>query len=710
MSEAVVSDLGRSMAVLPAYRRDGEDALSAAAACMLRLLDAVEWENQPRHLAEAVPHFIDNLDVADVRATLANVQLRTFAVACPSGHVPDGAMPCLYEPKDGAPMIVLSREGGQLKIFDGASREEQLRSGPLPSGTAYVVKRSEEPLAGRQSQSWGRRIARRFRRALFYLLLLTFFFSLLSLATPLFMKSLYDTVIPSQSTLQLAYLVAGVGIALTMETVFRRLRSLVLDSLAGRVDYLVGRAAFERVMMLPLSRLENEPLGRQVSQLQSFEAIREVFAGALGEALLDLPFLVLFLAAIAILGGWLVLVPIVAALVFIAATAVLLSRNRDGDGAEKSRQSRFLVETLSGMHAIKFAGAETVWNERYRDLAAATAMSDFRRAMAQNASLVFSRLTSTCAAIAMMGFGALAVIDQSMTVGALIACTALLWRTLTPMQSAYMASNRIPQVLGSLRQLGFLMRMPAEREPGQMPASRVLKGKIALKGVAHRFSADADAALGGVSMTVEPGEIVAITGPNGAGKSTLLNLVAGLYRPSLGAILIDGVDIRQLDTIDLRQSIAVMPQTLELMYGTVAQNMRLAEPTASDADIEAAARLAHIYDDIMALPSGFDTRLTESVLSELTEGFKQRLALARAYLRDAPIMLLDEPGHALDDVGDKALIAALQQLRKRTTVLIVTHRPSHIQIADRVLMLDRGRTAYFGDPAGFFEHINGKAA
>ncbi|MEQ9642148.1 MAG: ATP-binding cassette domain-containing protein [Alphaproteobacteria bacterium] len=703
-------ELGRGMAVLGPYRSDGEGALSAAAACMLKLLEAIEWDGKPRHLAEAVPHFIDNLDMADVRATLANVQLRTFAVECPEGRLPDGALPCLYEPTGGAPLVVFGREDGALRVFDGATQEVASRHSRLPPGTAFVVKPTEQAAGGRPSRSWGSRITARFRTALLYLLLLTFVFNLLSLATPLFMKALYDTVIPSQSTLQLAYLVAGVAIALTMETVFRRLRSLVLDSLAGRVDYLVGRAAFERVMMLPLTRLENEPLGRQVSQLQSFEAIREVFAGALGEALLDLPFLVLFLAAIAILGGWLVLVPVVAALVFVAAITVVLSGSREGDGAEKSRQSRFLVETLSGMHAIKFAGAETVWNERYRDLAAATAMRDFRNAMAQNANLVFSRLVSTCAAVAMMGFGALAVIDQTMTVGALIACTALLWRALTPMQSAYMAGNRIPQVLGSLRQLGMLMRLPAEREPGQVPASRVLKGKIALKGVAHRFSADTDAALSGVSLAVEPGEIVAITGPNGAGKSTLLNLVAGLYRPSLGAILIDGVDIRQLDTIDLRQSIAVMPQTLELMYGTVAQNMRLADPTASDADIEASARMAHIHDDIVALPSGYDTRLTESVLSELTEGFKQRLALARAYLRKAPIVLLDEPGHALDDIGDKALIAALQQLRKRATILIVTHRPSHIQIADRVLMLDRGRPAYVGDAAGFFEHINGKAA
>ncbi len=200
------------------------------------------------------------------------------------------------------------------------------------------------------------------------------------------------------------------------------------------------------------------------------------------------------------------------------------------------------------------------------------------------------------------------------------------------------------------------------------------------------------------TFAVEPGEVVAITGPNGSGKSTLINLMGGLYRATMGAILVDGIDMRQIDPIDLRQSIALAPQSTELTYGTVAQNLRLADPTASDENLITATKLARVHDGIMKLPDQYGTRLNEKVLTELTEGFKQKLSLARAYLKKAPIMLFDEPGQALDEEGDQAFIAAVQKLRGSATIIIVTHRPSHMEIADRLLVLDGGRLQYNGPP------------
>lgn len=701
----------KGMAALDSYRAIGQRALTDETACMLALLDAMEWRGQPRHLSEALPHFVTKLSIDDVRVTLANLNIRTTPVELRMGQLEASALPCLFQPKRGPMRTVIDITDDGHLIFHGHTRSHFVSRTKNLKGTAYVPKKLEDSEQQQLSQNWVQHLTGRFRPLVVAVLFITLLFNLLSLATPFFMKAIYDTVIPSQSLIQLWYLILGVAFAVMLEWVFRRLRILAMAHFAGRVDYVVGRASFERVMFLPLSMIEHEPLGTQIAQLQDFETIRELFAGSLGETLLDLPFMVIFFAAIAALGGWLVLVPITSLLAFTAAAVVIaLIRNNRPNSSAKAKLSRYQVETISGMRAIKFAGAENVWLSRHRGLSADAAKQDFDLQQSNNFMQSFARLVTTTAAISMMGFGAFSVMHDSMSVGALIACTALLWRSLTPMQSAYLMAHRIPQVLSSMRQLTFLMRLPAERVPGRIPFERKLKGRIVLNGVAHRFSAEADAALAGLSFAIEPGEVVAITGPNGAGKSTLLNLLSGLYRASLGTILIDGVDIRQLDAIQLRQSIAQMPQSVELLYGTVAQNLRLSEPTALDSDIEEAARLAHVYDDIMALPDGFDTRLTERTLSELPEGFKQRLALARAYLRKSSIMLLDEPGQALDSIGDQAFIAAVNKLRGKCTVIIVTHRPSHIKIADRVLLLNKGRLQFNGSASEFTERMGAQAA
>ena len=710
-AESAGTPLLSAMASLESYRDRGQRALSDQTACMLTLLEALEWRGQPRQLSEAMPHFVSRLSTDDVRVTLANLNIRTTPVELRLDQLEASALPCLFQPDRGPMRTVIGLQDGGHLIFHGETRSRFVSRNAKLHGTAFIPKKMEDNERRQLSQNWISALIARFRPLILAVLTVTLLFNLLSLATPFFMKSVYDTVIPAQSLTQLWYLILGVAFAVMLETVFRRLRILAMAHFAGRVDYVVGRASFERVMFLPLSMIEHEPLGTQLAQLQDFETIRELFAGSLGETLIDLPFMLIFFAAIAVLGGWLVLVPVVALLLYIIGAAVVLGVQRGKRQAtDKAKLSRYLVETISGMRAIKFAGAEEVWLDRYRSLSAAAAMQDYASQQSSNLNQTFARMVSTSAAVAMMGFGAFGVMQETMTVGALIACTALLWRALTPMQTAYLMANRIPQVISSMRQLAFLMRLPAEREPGRISFERKLQGRVVLNGVAHRFSPDADAALAGLSFSIEPGEVVAITGPNGAGKSTLLNLLSGLYRASLGTILIDGVDIRQLDAIQLRQSIAQMPQTVELLYGTVSQNFRLSEPTALDSDIEAAARLAHVYDDIMALPEGFDTRLTERVLSELPEGFKQRLALARAYLRKSPIMLLDEPGQALDSVGDQAFISAVNQLRGKTTIFIVTHRPSHIKIVDRVLLLNRGRLQFNGSALEFSERMGSLAS
>lgn len=704
--------LERALRVLSKFSESGKEAISQYASCLIPLLEALGWSGRAQHVAEAVPHFIDDIDIDDFRTTLANLNYNSVPLRCRLDSLNPGLLPCLFVADKGFVCVVLGREGNGYRVFDGLTRRVQATSGRGVSGTAYVVREGAEQRPLQQDNAgWMAELLVRFRRLVIQVLAITFMINLLSIAMPLFMMAVYDVVIPSSSVNQLLFLVAGVIGAVGFEWLFRRLRSSVLAHAAGRIDYIIGTAGFRQVLMMPIAMTENEPIGAQLSHLQEFESIREFFAGALGETLVDLPFAVLFLALIAVLSGWLVMVPIVSAILLVLCAFLISPLIRRSYGkASKGRtlQQRFLIEAASGMKAIKFAGAEGVWMDRFRTVSAKTAVGDFHIAMINQGMQAFGRMVMMGSGVALVGFGAVMAMSGDITIGALVACMALGWRVLGPFQSILMLLNQATQIRSSLRQINHLMRLKPERLAGRIPPKRGMRGKIAFNGVVYRHTPDSDPALAGVSFAVEPGEVVAITGPNGAGKSTIVNLASGLYKAQMGSVMIDGIDVRQIDMIDIRQNVGLVPQHSEMLYGTVSQNLRLGMPWATDEELQESAKGAAVHEAIMALPEGYETRLTETVVSELPEGFKQKLSIARALLRKPPILIFDEPGQMLDERGDAALMAMLEKLKGQTTILIVTHRPSHMRIADRLIVLNSGRVQFNGPPAEVLDQLGGQ--
>lgn len=707
--------------VMRNFRTFGRQALSEHAACIVPLLEAIGWTGRPRHLSEAVPHFVDNIDIDDFRETLANLNLTTVPIRIRQDRLNPALLPCLFVPDKGPVRVVLEREEVEIeegeapksafRIYDGFTRSIRKTQCKGIRGTAYVIRSVNGSHVQRDNSTWIAELSVRFRKLVGHVLVATLLINLLSLAMPLFMMSVYDTVIPSASVQQLIYLVSGVGLAIGVEWLFRRLRSQVMAHAAGRIDYMIGTAGFQQVLMLPIPMSENEPLGAQISHLQEFESIREFFAGPLGETIIDLPFVLLSLGVIALLSGWLVMVPIAAAaILMLMAMSVtpFIKRTFANSGGTKTRQQRFLIEAVSGMRAIKFAGAEKVWVDRFRSLSAASAINDFRIGMLNNLVQTLGRIIMLAAGIAVVGFGADMVMNNTLTIGALVASMALGWRVLGPFQSVIMLLNRATQIRSSLRQINHLMRIPPERAVGRIPPKRTFKGRITFMGVGYRHAPDADPALNGITFECAPGEVVAVTGPNGAGKTTIANLASGLYKPQMGSVLFDGVDIRQIDPVDIRQNIGLVPQNSEMLYGTVSQNLRLSVPYATDEELVEAAKMADIDYAIGNLPEGYETRLTERVVSELPEGFKQKLAIARALLRKPPILIFDEPGQMLDERGDNAFLDAVKKLRGKCTIVVITHRPSHMRAADRLIVLNEGRLQFNGDPEEALKQMQGE--
>ena len=696
---------GQLGSILTSGELGGFRAVSDIAACLMPLLSALGWSGQNRQLAEALPHFAESLDIQDLRQVLGNLKYESQQVRIRLGEIDPRLAPCLYLPDSGAAFVVLAAAEGEVTIFNSQIASiESFDPGEL-HGWAYFFKRIEEPereVPRSAAEPWFDSVARRFRGLALRMLGITLLTSLLALIVPLFIMTLYDKVVPARSHEMLLYLASGIGVAILFEMALRLIRARILAYVGGRIDLILGAAAFQQVLHLPIQMTERAPIGAQVSRLKQFESVREFFTGALANVMLELPFAIIFIAVIALIAGPLAWIPAVLVVVFglIALVSVPAMRRSIGRASDvRALKQNFLIEMLSNLRTIKTCAAEPTWSGRYRELAAQTAMENFRTSQLSSLVQTLAQTLMMSAGIATVGLGTLRVLSGDMTVGAMVATMALIWRVLSPLQAGFLSLSRLEQLKLGLRQINQLMALKPEREPGRLlERPRTLYGELSFRHVSIRYTPNAEPALLGVDLDIRPGEIVAVAGPSSSGKSTLLKLIAGLYQPQAGAVLIDGMDIRQIDLGELRDSVAFMPQHCHLFHGTIAQNLRLANPTANDAALSQAVLDAGLLGDIMALPEGFETRITDQLQSQLPGGFKQRLMLARAFVKDVPIYLLDEPGSNLDGKGDAALMRKLQSLRGRATVIVTTHRPSHMRLADRVVYLQAGRLLAAGPP------------
>ncbi len=684
----------------------GFRVVSDLAACLVPLLKALGWRGDPRHIAEALPHFADSFDVEDLQTVLANLGYSCRSARIQLATIDAELLPCLFIPNRGSATVILDREAGVVEAFDGATDEITRFSPGRLKGTVHFFKSAApghgSPKVAPNTSGWFQTMARRFRGLAWQIFGVTFLCNLLAVCVPLFTMAIYDWVIPSRSSETLYFLGFGVLFIIAIESLVRLMRGRYLAYVGGRIDSILGTAAFQRIINLPVIMTERASHGAQMARLRQFESIREFFTGPLASVFFDLPFVVVFVAAIAWIAGPVAWVPVALAAIFLMSATLILPASKRAVaecGEARSVRQGFIVEAFSNLRSIKSCNGEGIWNERFRDLSARAADASFRSAQVASVAQTMGQSLMLSAGVATLAYGTLRVMSEEMSVGALVASMALVWRALGPLQTGFLCLLRLEQVTLGLRQLNLLMKLNPEREPDRiLDPCRTFRGEITFHQVSMRYSPQGEPALMGVGFRASPGQIVAITGPSGSGKSTILKLIAGLYKPQAGAVLIDGIDIRQLDCAELRNAIAFVPQTCHLFHGTLAQNLRLANPIASDIAIADAARDAALMDDILALPEGFNTRLTDQLQRQLPASFRQRLMLARAYVKRAPVFLLDEPGRTLDNESDTAFMRKLEKLRESATVFMVTQRPSHLRLADQIILLDRGQVAGGGSP------------
>lgn len=528
-----------------------------------------------------------------------------------------------------------------------------------------------------------------------------------ALAMPLFVMNVYDRVVPNHALETLWVLAAGVFLVLVADLVLRTMRGYFVDLAGSRADVKLSAYIMERVLGM---RMENRPasVGSFAANLRAFESVRDFISSATVIAFIDVPFALLFLAAIAWVA-WPLLLPFVVgiAVLVLYAFAVqgkmhALTETTYRAGAQRNAT---LVEGLVGIETVKTLGAEGVLQRRWEQSAALLAAVASQLRLLSSSTSNVAQWVQYTVSLAVMIIGIYLIGDGALTTGGLIACYLLSSRAMAPVSQVAGLLVQYHNASTSLASLDGLMAQEVERPPeAAFISRRSFRGAIELRDVSFRYPGQGTDALRNVTLRIQPGEHVAILGRVGSGKTTLEKLILGLYRPTGGAVLIDGIDLRQLDPAELRRHVGYVAQDLMLFYGSLRENLTLGAPFADDEQILQAAHLAGILEFVNAHPEGFDLQVGERGAA-LSGGQRQAVALARAFINDPPILLLDEPTSSMDHSTEEDVKRRLRVFAQGKTMLVVTHRTSLLELVDRVIVVDGGRIVADGPKAQVVEAL-----
>ncbi|QQG37322.1 MAG: type I secretion system permease/ATPase [Micavibrio aeruginosavorus] len=522
--------------------------------------------------------------------------------------------------------------------------------------------------------------------------------NLFALASPLYVMNVYDRVVPNSAWATLWVLSVGAIVVYLFDFLIKGLRAHFLDVAGRKADIKISAQLFEQMMGMTMTS-RPASAGVLASNMREFEGLRDFFTSATMVAMIDLPFTVLFIALVAIIGGPIALIPLVAVPLVIVMGLFLqkpLQKITRESLNESALKNALLFETISGLETIKMQAAEGHIQRRWEELtikASGTAVKMRRlSAFALNMSGLIQQIVSVFVVI----MGVWLITEGHISMGALIACVMLTSRAMAPLTQVAGLLTRLNQSREALRQLDDMMKKPVERPAGKhfipMP---MLDGCVEFRDVLFHYPGQSVPALRNISFSVGRGERVGIIGAVGSGKTTLERLLLNLYQPESGSVQIDGADVRQIDPGDLRRSVGAVQQSPNLFYGTVRENITMGHEMAPERAVLRAAELSGVMEFLRDSQHGLDTQVGERG-EALSGGQRQAVAIARALLYDPPILILDEPTASMDPASENRLRKRLQDICVNKTTILITHKGSMLGLVDKLILMDRGRLVDYG--------------
>lgn len=567
---------------------------------------------------------------------------------------------------------------------------EQCWSGEL---VLVTTREGVGGLAGKFDVSWFIPQIVKYRRLVGEVLLATLALNLLGLAAPLFFQNIIDKVLVHNTMTTLKVLAFGFLAVSLWEVGFGWIRTRLYSETCQKIDVELGARLFRHLLGLPLAYFEARRVGDTAMRVRQLETIREFLTNASMSVLIDPIFVIVFLVAMWIYSPTLFLITLITLPAYVVVAALLTKpmRARIDEKFERgAANNALLVESISGIQTVKASAVEPQWQDRWERQLAGYSAANQQVINLGNTGSQAIQLISKLNLAAILYFGAVAVIEGSLTVGGLVAFNMFAQRVSGPVIRMAQLWQEFQQVRIAVERLGDVLNQPTEPGSGSRTALPALKGHIRFEDIKFRYGHDGPWTLEDIDIDLEPGSTLGIVGSSGSGKSTLTKLLQRLYTPASGRILIDGVDIGQIDPAWLRRQIGVVLQENLLFNRSIRENIALSHPAMPLDHVMAAAQLAGAHEFIVRLPQGYDTIVEERGVN-LSGGQRQRLAIARALVTQPRILILDEATSALDAESEAIIQKNLKAMAQGRTVLIIAHRLSAIRQCQRIIALEQGR-------------------
>ncbi|MCQ8783765.1 peptidase domain-containing ABC transporter [Mangrovibrevibacter kandeliae] len=662
-----------------------------------------------RRLLAALPVADEPLDAEAVVCAMSRLGFEARRTDASRGAFEAGSIVLLVPAHADAAVVLAPDETRTPQLLRGDGRTSPASAdGAAMAGEAWTFspKSDSHPLSrtrrGHTRHSWFRALLSQFDDVGLLLVGLAIAIAAAGVLLPLFTIQIYAQVISVGSLDPLPYLAGGMVLAIVIEGLLLRQRTRIVGWLANRIEYLVGTSSFEQLLRIRPAVSENAVVSDQAARLRTLGNIRDFITGPAFLSVLEAPASLASILVIGALGGWLAVVPVVGIGAHLALFVLLRRRARvvtSITADESTEMQRIAIETFEKRAAIRQAGLQHLWSERMVESARRQHAAQLSLRMVPALGEAISHFILVTSAILLLAGGADAVWAGTLGSGGLLAVTILGLRSLVPTHTLCTSIQRFEQLRSSVAQLNTLMEVPPERDDDRgYTQVRGVRGQISLLNAGFR-AGDTRPVFVGLDLEIEPGETIAITGAAGSGKTTLLKLMQGLSDLSLGAIRIDGIDIRQLEQQDLRRRIAYVPQDPKLFAGSLRENLWFANPVADDARLRAVLAAVGLDEAVDRLPGGLDHVLEDGAAARLSGGFRFRFALAQALLVESKLLLIDQVPNSVIDDGFGAMITDMIERKHSTlTIIFVSHRSDLIRMADRVVALRYGRVPMVAAP------------
>ncbi|WP_417553683.1 type I secretion system permease/ATPase [Marinomonas fungiae] len=531
--------------------------------------------------------------------------------------------------------------------------------------------------------------------------------NIFALVSPLFVMNVYDRVVPNNAFETLWVLAIGVSVVYFFDFLLRILRSYFIDIAGKKSDILISSNIFSKVNNITMASRPRS-IGGFAKNLQDFDSIRDFITSASVTTLVDIPFMFLIVAVIYLIGGPLGVIPIVtiiAVVVYSFAIQKPLKRSIEEGQKTAVQKNAVLIESLSNAESVKINNAQGALQQQWEQAVGNIADWGLKtRQLAQSCSS-FALVAQQMTTVAMIIFGVYMISEREMSMGALVACVMLTGRALAPMAQFAALAARYNHAKSAFKGLDLIMNSPVEQPDDIKFVHRPkFDGSFEFDNVAFSYPDQDQNAISKINLKIRSGEKVGIIGRIGSGKSTLGKLMMGLYEPKEGSVRIDGIDLRQINPVDLRRNIGAVSQDVTLFYGSIKENISFGVPFIEDEAIIRAADLSGVSEFANHRASGLDSIVGERG-QHLSGGQRQSVAIARALLFDPSILVLDEPTASMDNTTETRMRRRLAKIMADKTLILITHKTSMLDLVDRIIVMDNGLILADGPKAHVFEAL-----